>query len=264
MAILSLDNFYASTKQPLNINKTSSRTSVALSWFSLTDIAGNPGAGTLAGASTTAGVVPTSATAGMPVINAFGGGATGYLAQLEFGNTVAARHRLSDMLFKAGPYSFNSAVALAAQPSFSSRVPGGTDYNDCQLWFECVTAFTGTPTIQINYTNNATAGRTTSAISLGFVPTVGRRVQLPLASGDGAPSKIESVTGTVATAGTFNILVMKPLSSFRARYAGDGDVYGYDRLGGPVVYSTSALDLMVNADSTSTGLPEIEFVIANL
>lgn len=264
MPILSLDNYYASAKQPIIINKTSARVAVATSWFSTTDLAGNPGAGVLAGTSTTAGVVPVAGSVGYPTINTFGGGATGYLSQLEFGNTIAARHRLSDILFKAGPYNFNSAITLSGQPSYSSRVPSGTDFGDTQIWFECVTAFTGNPTININYTSSSTAGRTTGTNGLGSAPTVGRRFLLPFQAGDGSVSKIESVTATVATAGTFNILVMRPLSSFRSKFANDGDVLNYDRLGSPVVYSTSALDFMVAPDSTSTGFPEIEFVIANL
>jgi hypothetical protein len=53
--------------------KTATRTSVAAIPFSVFDLAGDPGAGTLAGTSTAVGVVPTDATAGAPLINAFTG-----------------------------------------------------------------------------------------------------------------------------------------------------------------------------------------------
>lgn len=264
MAILTFDDFIASAKQPISLIKTASRTSIAAAWFSVFDLAGNPGAGTLAGTSTAAGVVPTDATAGTPTINAFGGGAVGYLAQVDFGNTVACRMKLFDMLFKAGAYAFNAAVTLAAQPSFSSRVPGGTDFTGTQIWLEAVTAFTGNLSIAVTYTNQAgTAARTTGTVALGLAPTVGRMIQLPLQAGDTGVQKIDSVTATVATVGTFNILVLQPCWSGRCRAANDGDVHDFGKTGMPVVYADSALITAVCADSTSTGVPEIELVIAN-
>lgn len=264
MAITTLDGWVASAKQYLSLAKTAARTSVASAWFSVFDLAGNPGAGVLAGTSTAAGVVPTDATAGTPVINAFGGAATGYLSQVDFGNTVACRMKIFDMLFKAGAYAFNAAVTLAAQPSYSSRVPGGTDYTDTQIWIEAVTAFTGNLSVAVTYTNQAgVTARTTGTFATGAALTVGRMMQLPLQAGDTGVQKIESVTGTVATAGTFNVLVLRPLWSGRCRVANDGDVHGLDKTAMPVLYADSALILAVNADSTSTGLPEIELCIAN-
>ncbi len=55
MAITTFDGFIAATKQYVSVAKTASRTSIAAAWFSVFDLAGNPGAGTLAGTSTTAG-----------------------------------------------------------------------------------------------------------------------------------------------------------------------------------------------------------------
>ena len=91
MAISTFDGFIASTKQYLSMMKTTSRTSIATGWFSVFDVAGNPGAGVLAGTSAAAGVVPTDATAGCPTIDAFGGSAVGYLAQVDYGSSVACR-----------------------------------------------------------------------------------------------------------------------------------------------------------------------------
>lgn len=264
MAISTWDGFIASAKQPISIVKTAARTSVAASWFSLFDLAGNPGAGTLAGTSTTAGVVPTDATAGCPVINAFGGAATGYLAQVDFGSSVAGRLKLFDMLFKAGAYAFNANTTLAAQPSYSSRVPGGTDFTDTQIWIEAVTAFTGNLSVAVTYTNQSgTAARTTGTVATGVAPTLGRMIQLPLQAGDTGVQKIESVVATVATVGTFNVLVLRPLWSGRCKIANDGDVHDLAKTGMPVVYADSALVLASAPDSTSTGIPELEFVIAN-
>lgn len=127
MAITGLDGYIAAAKQRCPWQKIASRTTVAATWFSVFDLAGNPGAGTLAAANTANGVVPTDATAGYPGINAFGGAAIGGLAKVDFGSTVACRIQLFDRLFLAGAYAFNAAQALSAQPSYAGRLPN-TDY----------------------------------------------------------------------------------------------------------------------------------------
>lgn len=262
MAITTFDQFIASAKQYLSIAKTAVRTSVAASWFSVLDLAGNPGAGVLAGTSTTAGVVPTDAMAGFPRIGAFGGGATGYLAQVDFGSSVACRLKLFDLVFKAGAYAYNAAQALTGQPSFASRMPGDS-YADTQIWVEAVTAFTGNLTVTITYTNQDGVTGRTATLATGAALTVGRMMQVPLQSGDTGVQAITNVAGSVATAGTFNVLIARPLWSGRCRTANDGGVNDLTQTGLPVVFADSALFLAVAADSTSTGIPELEMVIAN-
>lgn len=264
MPIISLDQYIAAASQRVGLIKTASRTSVAAIPFSVFDLAGNPGAGTLAGTSTTAGVVPTDATAGFPTINAFGGGAVGYIGGVTFGSTVASRLRLFDLLWKGGAYAFNAAVALSAQPSYAGRVLGGTDFTNTEIWVETVTAFTGNLSIAVTYTNQAgVTGRTTGTIATGVAPTVGRMLQLPLQAGDTGVQKIESVTSTVATAGTFNVLVMRRLWEGRCRLANDGDTHDFLKTGMPQIFADSALFLQVIADSTATGIPEIQFALVN-
>lgn len=263
MAITTLDGYIGSAKQPLSFVKTTSRTAVAASWFSVFDLAGNPGAGVLAGTSTTTGVVPTDATAGCPTINAFGGGATGYLAQVDFGSSVACRLKLFDLLWKGGAYAFNASTTGNTPTSFSSRVPGGTDFTDTQIWLEQVTAGTGVQNVAVTYTNQSgTTGRSTGTVATA-ANIVGRMWQLPLQAGDTGVQGVTGVVGSVATAGTFNILVLRPLWSGRVKIANDGDVHDFAKTGSPVVYADSALFVAVSADSTATGIPELAFVIAN-
>ena len=262
MAIASFDQAIAAAKQYLSVAKTAVRPSIAASWFSVFDLAGNPGAGVLAGTSTAAGVVPTDATAGCPTIDAFGASALGYLWQLEYGSSVACRLKLFDMVFKAGAYAFNAAQALTGQPSYASRMPGGS-YSDTQIWIEAVTAFTGNLTVTITYTNQSGVTGRTATLAAGTALTVGRLMQVPLQAGDTGVQAITNVAGTVATAGTFNVLVLRPLWSGRCRTANDGDVHDFTKTGMPQVFADSALFLAVAADSTSTGIPEIELVVAN-
>ncbi len=264
MSIASLNDLIASAKQGIPFGKTGARTTVATRFFSTFDLAGNPGAGTLAGTSTTAGVVPTDATAGYFPINAFGAGATGHLSKVDFGSSVACLITLYDRLFVCGAYAFNAATTLAAQPSYSARLPN-TDYGLTELWLEQVTASTGIQSVAVTYTNQAgTAAKTTGTVSTGVALTVGSCLQLPLAAGDSGLQKIESVTGTVATVGTFNIMVLRELWSGRVKIANDGGTHGALETGLVQLYDTSALYMMVSADSTAIGLPNCKLQIANL
>lgn len=265
MAIRSRDGLIAAIAagQTINLMRSGARTTIATATFETIDLAGQPGSGVLAGTSTAAGIVPTDATVGCPTINAFAGSNSGYITEIAFASSVACRLRLSDLLFKAGAYAFNAAVALAAQPSYSSRVPGGADYTGTQIWFECVTAFTGNPSVVVTYTNDqGVAGQTTPTLAL-TAPTVGRMAQFALQAGDNGVQKIESVTATVASAGTFNILVMRPLWTGRVQAAVYGDVHGPDKTGMPQVFADSALVLTVANDSTAMGTNELLITIGN-
>lgn len=263
MAISTFDpGLIGAAKQFSSLVKTASRTAVAAQWFSVFDVAGNPGAGVLAGTSTTTGVVPTDATAGCPTINAFGGGATGYLAQVEFGSSVACRIKLFDMLWKGGAYAFNANTSGQSPTSFASRVPGGTDFTDTQIWLEQVTAGTGVQNVNVTYNDQAGASSTTGTVATA-ANILGRMWQLPLASGDTGVQGVTGVVGSVATAGTFNILVLRPIWSGRVKIANDGDTHGPDKMLMPEIYADSALFMAIAPDSTATGVPELEFIIAN-
>lgn len=271
MAIATLDQYIAAIKQRVNIDKIASVTTVAAIPFSVFDQNGNPGAGTLAGTSTSAGVVPTDATAGCPTISFSSG--TGYLSKVEFGSSVASRLSVFDLLFKAGAYAYTAGTTtLSAQPSYLGRCPSGHG-DSCEIWIEVSTAFvTGTSwQVQITYTNSAgVTGRTSiiSAAQAAAALTVRKMFQIALQAGDSGVDKIESVIvtngGTAMTAGNFNVLVLRPLwTSGRVRLANDGDIHDMLKTGLPVVYLDSALFLQVCADSTASGLPELILEIAS-
>lgn len=262
MAILSVNDYMSAGKDELSITKTATRTSVAAVPFSVFDLAGQPGAGTLAGSSTAAGVVPTDATAGCPLINAFAGGAEGMLTKIDYSSSVACTIYLYDLLFKAGAYAFNANTALAGQPSFAGRIP--SDDLTSELWIEAVTAFTGTPSFAITYTNElGVAGHATGTISAGAALTIGRMFRMPLQGQDRGVSVVQNVTGSVATVGTFNVLVMRRLARMRVPVAGFADTYELIKCARKRIYADSALVIVVSADSTSTGLPDLAIQVAN-
>lgn len=262
MAILSGHDIARGAKQRVTLSKTASRTAVATGWFSVFDLAGNPGAGTLAVGNTANGLVPTDATAGFPRIDAFGATLPGYLSGAEFSNTVASRLQVYDVLFWSGAYAFNANTSLTSQPSFASRLPT-CGYVGLELWITAVTAFTGNLTVTIGYTDDADAAKS-AVLATGAALTVGRCMQVPLAAGGQSIKSITSVVGSVATAGTFNVMIVRRLWAGRVRSANDGDKHGWADTNLPQVFEDSALLAMVAPDSTATGIPEIVLTVVNV
>lgn len=261
MAINTLNEYIAALKEKLVYVKLGSRTVVAAIPFTIFDIAGNPGAGTLAIGNTANGLVPTDAVAGYPIINAPTGAA--YISKIEFANTVACRLILFDRLFAAGAYSFGADVTLASQPSYASRVPGGTDFKNLELWIEHVTAFTGQPSVQINYLDQDGNAGDTGVYATPAGLTLGRCARIPLAVGDVGIQRIDRVRITVATAGTLNVMVLRPLWQGRVIVANSGDVHNLIKTGLVRIFNDSALYVLVAADSTAIGVPEMNIEVAS-
>ena len=181
----------------------------------------------------------------------------------EIGSNVACRIAFFDRLFVCGAHAFNANQALTGQPSYSGRLPN-TDYKGLELWAEMVTAATGNQAVTVTYTNEAgTGSRSTGAVGIGAAPTVGRCWQLPRQAGDAGIQKVDNVLGTVASVGTFNVMVLRPLFSARVKMANDGDVYDFLKTGMAEIYADSALFMLVCPDSTSLGLPECQLEVAN-
>jgi hypothetical protein len=254
-----LDKYIGAAKQRITWMKTGTRTLIAAMPYSVFDIAGNPGGGVLNAGNTANGLVPTSATAGYPAMTSFSG-QLGYLSKVEFGSSVPCCIDLFDRLFVAGAYSFNADVTLSAQPSYAGRVIG-SNYNGLQLWIEAVTAFTGVLNVNIDYLDQDGNAGNTGVIATLALP-VGRCFQIPLAGGDSGIQQIVRVRGTIATAGTFNIMILRPLWFGRVVTANGGDVHDLLKTGFPQIFETSALYALLYADSTAVGLPDISMQIA--
>ncbi len=254
MAILTLDNYIGSAKQYITYNKTATRTAVAAIPFSVFDLAGTPGAGTLAVGNTANGIVPTDALAGYPVIAAFG--VAGHIGKIDYAWTVPGRLHLYDCLFSAGAFAYNANITLASQPSYAGRVPN-TDYRGLEIWLEAVTAHTGNQSIRIQYLDQDGNAGDTGTIATGVAPILGRMFRLPLAAGDTGVQRINVVTSTVSTAGTFNVHVMRPLWTGRVVIANAGDTHSFARTGLKPIYSDSALRVVAQPDSTATALPQL-------
>lgn len=261
MAIATLADYAAAAKQSVQFTKTSAHTTAA-AWFTLWDATGIPTGATFAVGNTANGVVPTDATTGAPTVN-FGTG-NGHITLAEYTVAATCKVLVYDRLFHCGAYAFNAATSLASQPSFSSRVPSGTDYSGLQIWVEAVTTFTGAPSIEVTYTDQSgNTGATTGAISLASGFAIGRLAQLPLAAGDSGLSKIESVTATVASAGTFNVFVARPLCMARLDFANISRVDPLEVLGMPQIFGDSCLALMFEPDAAGSPVTDVMLEIAS-
>lgn len=255
MTIDTADAWFAAAKQAISLQKQSFAT-VANQPFSLLDVAGAPGAGTLAIGNTTTGLVPTDALAGCPNINAYGASAVGYLAKGRFRNAVAGGLDLYDRLWHAGSVALTAlaTTTFAAQPSYLGRIP---DYSNLEILLEINAAVSATATtVAVTYTNEAgVAGRTTGAsISLSGLLTR-RIIAMPLQAGDKGIQKVESVIvgGIVASAGSFNVVVARRLASFDVRLPNGQDIQPWDAIGAPRINTDAALWAVIQADSTASG-----------
>lgn len=268
MAITTADGWFASGKQKILIYKPSI-TTVANVPYSLFGAAGNPGAGTLAVGNTSSGVLFDDTYAGAPVVTAFSSGATGYLSAGRYKNSVLASAVLYDRLWGAGAVSLTSLATtnFTSQPSYTGRLPGGTDYSNLEILIELTTTVSATATtITVGYTNESGTGSRTTASSgslSGF--TTPRVVPLSLQAGDKGVQKVDSVTvgGTVASAGAFNVIVARRLATFDVRAANGMDIQGWDVIGGPQVWDTTCFWPTIISDGTASGIVYLDLDVIN-
>ena len=255
MALTTLDGYLACAKQRLSFAKTSAGTTVAGFPFTTFALAGIPAAGTLAVGNTANGLVPTSATTGFMPINAITN--TGYISKLDYTSTVAGIFTIYDRIFNCGAYAHNANTTLNTQPSFSARAEG---YYECELWMQTVTAFTGNQSIRILYDNGVPSAGDTGTIATGIAPTVGRMFKFNTPYG---VSKVKQVISTVSSAGTFNILVLRPLMSFTVSIANNGGTLDMLSTGLPKIYSTSAIEMLTTVAGTTSGLQQMYIEVAD-
>lgn len=245
MAITTFDDFISASKVIRPLHRTAGLTTVAGGWFTNFHVAGaNPGV--LAGGETTppantAGRVPTDTIPGYPDIP--WSSLSTYLSRLSVMNTVTGNMRLFDRLWVGGTYAFNANVAVTSG-SWASRVSyngGSADYRGLEIWAEQVTAATGNQTWNVTYTDqDGNTGATTGATGIGAAPTVGRCWQLPLAAGDSGVQAISNVAGGTGSAGTANIMVLRPIMDIYLS-ANSTAVFNISDLGLPEIFNDSAL-----------------------
>lgn len=260
MAITTLAQLQTARQQSVTITRIAEGLAANGLWLSSFANLGEP-SGTLAGTNTANGIVPTSSDAGYPRIAKFASGNTGYIKTLRASLSGVGNAVLFDRLFVAGAYPFNASTTLTSQPSFASRVPNA-DYTGLEIWIETIAFFNGTATITIGYTNQ---NGVNSRVSTVTVPAIGGGVcaPLPLQAGDSGIQSINSVACSGVSAGTFNVMVLRRLHDFVLWQARGIDMATmFDGFVLEQIYDTSALYILSNTPSTSSGLPRIQVQIA--
>jgi hypothetical protein len=257
VAIATVADYQAATKQRLLYSKGSASWGGSGLWYSNVLIGGaTPAAASPA--NTTSGIVPTDALTGYPPIGASANTLyiTGIEASLLSSDSTfrGFRFLLADLLWYGGTYTPNATVNLSAQPSFASRLPGGS-YVGTQLWLEGNhgSQTSGSSNYVVTYTNQSgTTGRTTPSTSPDFTGSnVGlEAVQFSLAAGDTGIQKIESVVGSGAGQRNVNLMILRPLAYGRVDWTRTGVArrYWIDRHCMPQVFADSALITIVSVD----------------
>jgi hypothetical protein len=232
-------------------------TAAAGFWMSLWAGAGNPGAGSHDPNDVAAGIVPTAATAGAPVLTAFPGGETGYLGAVQGVSSIAGRIRIVDLLFAAGRVSLGSAAttSLTGQPSFESRLPDA-DYGPVEAWLVMQAANgAANTTVTISYQNqDDDAATATLDNNLNAYP-VNRLMPFRLAAGDKEITRLNSITvGGATSTGYVTIYLVRKLAEVAVVAANIGEpTQDWFKLGGRRLTADSCLAAWFLSTTTSTG-----------
>lgn len=271
MAITTADGYIGGSKQVIPYSKTAAVTTVATTRYTIRGAAGNPGAATLAGTANP-GALFTDSSSGFPTINAFGGGATGYLSRVQWNNSVVGRVELWDMLYginiPTGASGFGTlqTLTVTSPSSYLGRCPDGAG-GGLRIFVEITTTMSASATtVTCTYTNSGGTGSRTTASSgslSGFV--AGRWVELALQAGDSGVQEIDTIVigGATNAAGVANVIVARRLWTNSTRVANAGTSEGIDMVGMPIIYDTSALAVCTVADSTSSGIVDMDLEIVN-
>lgn len=264
MAITSLADVRASLRQRIVIHKGPPTTPlgslpvITAVWLG----GGSPPPGGAPG-NTANGVVPTSSTTGAPNIDFSSG--NGYLTGIEANCTgVGGRLMLYDRLFHCGSYAGTSGTTtLSSQPSFSSRIPGGTNYDGLQIWAEVNASGTNAPTVACTYTNSVGGtGRSSGSTTISGYLT-GKVAQLSLQAGDSGVQTIESVVITGSFTGSLNFFIARPLWVGRLEAGDQTSAMLLDRAGMAEVWPASCLSAIFFADSSASFSVDLSIEIAS-
>ncbi len=226
-------------------------TSATSAFVSLWASVGNPAAGTLSVGNTTTGVVPTSATAGaFPFANPSTGFT--YLARAKAMAQNSGTLTFYDRLQHSGSYTSSNGTINANDQVAVDRDSTGAGV---EAWIEINTALNATPTtITITYTDQAGNTGNTGTCVIPASAIASRMFPFILAAGDSGIRSIEDVAGSAAPTGTFNIVLMRTLTTIPLNTASMFFQYDWALLGMPRVYDNACIAMMMQTSAGSTGI----------
>lgn len=252
MSLTTLSDLRSSLRETVTVTFANSIFTGAGIWI--------PGTGTYPSAGdTTSGVVPTDSTFG-PTIN-FGSG-DGYITRITGQSGAAGRILLFDRLYAVGAFTTNGPFTLSGQPSFSSRLPGGS-YAGTYLWAELSTISGGSTTVTCTYTNEAgTTGQSTTSATITMNAATSQYI--PFVAGDRGIQTLESVSfsNLTGTSCAMNLIILRPLAFIRVEANEPFDLR-FDKAKMPLIYNNSALGTYFRRDASSTHNFLVEVEIAS-
>lgn len=195
---------------------------------------------------------------------------SGYITRVDASGNYGGLLTLYDRLWYGGGYVPGSSYPQSAQPSYASRLPGGS-YVGTRLFCFLTGSIVGSPpyTLTISYTNqDGTAGRSTSLTPSGGTVAV---QHIPLQNGDTGVQMIEQVdvAGVRTSGGAIILVVMRVLWSgliLPTKRTGSSAVQWLDRTGMPQIFPTScvcAYSSLFNNPSNVNGTINVDIEIAS-
>jgi hypothetical protein len=212
------------------------------------------------------GFVPVAGDSGICALSSIDSSASAYIKAIRYSViTGGVRCLVYDRLFYTGYFDLSTygspsgTLSLTAQPSFSSRLPGGS-YAGTMLLLEMFNSpGGGTPSYTVGYTNELGVSGRTATLSGGGAFLVR---QMSLQGADKGVQRIDSFAiGASGTTGQPGVVIARPLAYFRA----DANVQAeglipLDGLG-LRIYPTSALTFIFAKDGDSSVRPTIHVEI---
>jgi len=263
MAVTTLDGLVGALTagETRNFMKTPTTTEGAGFFHSLWRAPGMPGAGAIP--PTSAGEIPTDATAGsFPFVNA-AGAANNYLGYIAAASTVAGTLILYDRLWHNSGLVGNIITTQSFTQGALTRYTTG---EGVELWGEVYTAMGATASVMTAvYTdqggttgNNATYAHPANALAADqMFPFI-------LASGDYGVRDVDSVTLSISTgtAGNFGLVLLKRLVTIPLQTQNVAAVYDAFSSGLREVSDDACLAFMIQCSATNQGVVGGELTIA--
>jgi len=263
------DDYLSGQQQVFVHSRSGARTTVANIQYTGRDLAGFPGvASNLTLANTPSGAIPDQTLPGVPPIEAFAGGAIGRLTAVRYTSNVPCYLRLIDRLYHVGSYTPNGTTnSITTPPSYSGRLPlygGVANYRNLRVYAEVSTVIQNSAcNLSAGYTDyDGVTARTTPTTNIQNF-AVGRIIDLGHASGALGVFNLTSAIFSTTVTGAVNLFVGRTLWAGRVPGAGGGGIDDMSRTLRPQVWATSCIDLLVQADSTSFGQPEVTLEIVS-
>ncbi len=221
-------------------------------------VAGNPGAA-VAPASGLNGEALSNATVGtLPFVNPV---ATGYLGMMEAEASTVGEILVCDRLWQNSGLvvATTTAQAIGAPVAIPARDVNGTTNGDgVRAFIEVITATTNAGVINnttMSYTNQAgVAGRTGTLNTFPATAVAGTTVPFNLQAGDSGVRSVQSVTlGTSYGGGSISLVLQRKIATIGVMLVGPSFSKNFYDLGGPKLYSGSALFLRAKVSATAFG-----------